>query len=116
MEATNHFDFEAVMRKFCSMSEVREGAEQFNSLPYFLQESLRPVKEGLDGLLRRLRLKDEPFGTFDGASDFEIGEFFSVAVQLENLLTRNHTEKKCLPKLPDLSAFLDHCCNASQYM
>ena len=55
------------------------------------------------------------FQVFDSASDAALNSFFQVLLQVDSLLTREHTTRKSVENLSSLQSFISHCCLFRKY-
>ncbi len=99
-----------------SMADVRSAATKTPGLKEsFINDSVKPTISLLSEVLGRLSLKGKPFQMMDSPSEADLDTLFDCVHRIDPTVQRTHTEKRHLPSLKGLAAFLEHCCQTRHY-
>ncbi|GES72778.1 uncharacterized protein LOC105326236 [Rhizophagus clarus] len=115
MRAEMNEGYEEIMKYCNSMEDIRNKAEEELQLKEQLLNSLHPTIELMENLIRRLELKEEPFGIFKAASDEEITTLWNSLLLIDNSLTMEDNSKKSIQNKSEFLEFYNHCCKSRHY-
>ncbi|GBB98408.1 hypothetical protein RclHR1_03220001, partial [Rhizophagus clarus] len=115
MRAEMNEGYEEIMKYCNSMEDIRNKAEEEPQLKEQLLNSLHPTIELMENLIRRLELKEEPFGIFKAASDEEITTLWNSLLLIDNSLTMEDNSKKSIQNKSEFLEFYNHCCKSRHY-
>ena len=79
-------------------------------------ESVSPVKELLEDIFSRLKLKDKNFKTFHSASDEDINKLWTEILKIDPMLTPSDTTKEKIKSKEKLIEFMKDRCVQRHYM
>ena len=99
-----------------SLSVLRSQAKRQPDIIPAIKESVEPAKLLLYDIFERLVLQGQNFKTFSAASDEMMREMWSELSHVDPLLEYGTVYRQAaLKELPQLAAFLDHCCHSRHY-
>jgi hypothetical protein len=104
--------FENVLEKCNNLKEIRQSCSLFKEE---LAESIKPTKELIASVLKRLELKGKKFEVFESAQDEEIKNFWKILQTIDCNLTTEDTTQRSKEKLTALQNFISHCCIFHKY-
>lgn len=109
-------DLESKLKRCNNMKEIRELAEKEPDLKIGVEQSVSPVKELLEGVIKRLRLKEEKFEVFTAASESELDRMWDEISVIDSSVGRNDTTEAKLKDKEALHTFMKSHCLQRQYM
>lgn len=115
MRAKMGDDFERTVEKCSNLKKLRV---ECSSHKEDLKLSIKPCKELICYVLKRLELKGKKFKIFSSASDDEIMEFWKAVQIIDQSLTSaniSSLSRSSLSNFPFLQKFFDHCCTFQKY-
>ena len=115
MRAEMDEEFEEIMKHCNLMEDIRNKVEKESQLKEQLLNSLHPTIELMENLIKRLELKEEPFGTFKAASDEEITALWNSLLLIDESLTTEDNSKKSIQNKFKFLEFYNHCCRSRHY-
>ena len=110
-------EFESIVNRCKQLADFRNVAKSNLQLPSPVLDSVTPCKILLANVFSRLKFKEKNVSVGTSATLEEINDHLSVLHNIEpNLQLDKVLRKDSLAHLPNLKAFLDHCCTRKQYI
>lgn len=110
-------EFESIANRCKKLADFRNVARSNSDLPAQVLDSVTPCKILVANVFSRLQFKEKPISVITSATQEEINNYLSILNNIEpDLQLDQPLRKHSLAHLPNLKAFLDHCCTRKHYM
>uniref|UniRef100_U9T5Z8 Uncharacterized protein n=1 Tax=Rhizophagus irregularis (strain DAOM 181602 / DAOM 197198 / MUCL 43194) TaxID=747089 RepID=U9T5Z8_RHIID len=106
---------EELMSKVGTMNDIRKIAEENPTLKEDVIASFQTPINLVRDVFNRQSLKDEPFKTFDAATETEMERFWEAIWLIDENVTYEDRTTEHIKRRPHLQEFLDHCCTMRHY-